>query len=184
MVIIVGSSIGSVMKLLDLDRCYSVTRIPVEGGHELVLYNFHLSAYTSDGTIANEQLELVLGSMAEEYAKGNYVIGGGDFNKDILGDSSVYFGQADQEYTWAQPIPQEVLDKYPQLTLRAPLDENNPVPTCRNADGPYHQGQYVLTIDGFITSANVEMTGIHVVDTDFAYSDHNPVMMDFTLLAE
>ena len=174
----------SVMKLLDLDRCYSVSRIPVEGGHELVLYNFHLSAYTSDGTIANEQLELVLASMAAEYAKGNYVIGGGDFNKDILGDSHVYFGASDKEYTWAQPIPQEILDRHPELTLHAPLDEENPIPTCRNADGPYHQGQYVLTIDGFITSANVAMNDIHVVDTGFAYSDHNPVMMDFTLLAE
>lgn len=173
----------SVMKLVDLDRCYSVTRIPVADGHELVVYNFHLSAYTSDGTIAVEQLELVLASMTEEYAKGNYVIGGGDFNKDILGDSSVYFGKSDIEYTWAQPIPREILDKYPDLTLQAPLDEANPVPTCRNADGPYHQGQYVLTIDGFITSANVAVSGSRVVDTGFAYSDHNPVVMEFTLLA-
>ena len=38
------------MKLLDLDRCYSVSRIPTA----LVLYNLHLSAYTSDGAIATE----------------------------------------------------------------------------------------------------------------------------------
>ena len=44
----------SVMKLVDLDRCYSVSRIPMENGRELVLYNLHLSAYTSDGTIATE----------------------------------------------------------------------------------------------------------------------------------
>ena len=48
------------MKLLDLDRCYSVSRIPVESGRELVLYDLHLSAYTSDGSIATEQLELLL----------------------------------------------------------------------------------------------------------------------------
>ena len=34
------------MKLLDLDRCYSVSRIPTASGKELVLYNLHLSAYT------------------------------------------------------------------------------------------------------------------------------------------
>lgn len=168
-------------KFLDLDRCYSVTRIPVEGGRELVLVNFHLSAYTSDGTIANEQLDIVLGQMAQEYQKGNYVIAGGDFNKDILGDSSVYFGKGDKEYTWAQPIPEAVLAKYPDLQLQAPLDADNPVPTCRNADGPYHQGQYVLTIDGFITSPNVEVVSNRVVDTQFACSDHNPVVMEFVL---
>ena len=43
---------GGFMKLLDLDRCYSVSRIPAEGGKELVLYDLHLSAYTSDGTKA------------------------------------------------------------------------------------------------------------------------------------
>ena len=48
------------MKLVDLDRCYSVSRVPLENGRELVLYNFHLSAYTSDGTIAEEQLEMLL----------------------------------------------------------------------------------------------------------------------------
>ena len=47
-------------KLLDLDRCYSVSHIPVDGGKALALYNFHLSAYTSDGTIATEQLTLLL----------------------------------------------------------------------------------------------------------------------------
>ena len=172
-----------VMKLVDLDRCYSVSRVPVEGGRELVLINFHLSAYTSDGVIANEQLLLVLGDMQAEYDKGNYVIAGGDFNKDILGDSSVYFGKGDKEYTWAQPIPEEVLAQYPDMELQAPLDESKPVPTCRNADGPYHEGQYVLTIDGFITSPNVEVTSEQVVDTRFAYSDHNPVVMEFVLRA-
>lgn len=170
----------TVMKMLDLDRCYSVVRIPVANGKELVLYNMHLSAYTSDGTIANEQLRLLIEDMRAEYEKGNYVVGGGDFNKDILGDSSVYFGKSDIEYTWAQPIPKGLFDGT-GLKLVAPLDEAAPVPSCRNADGPYHEGQYVLTIDGFIVSDNVTVSASQVVDTGFAYSDHNPVEMAFTL---
>lgn len=167
-------------KFLDLDRCYSVNRIPVDGGGELVLYNLHLSAYTSDGTIANEQLRLLLGDMQSEYEKGNWCIAGGDFNKDLLGDSSVYFGASDIEYTWAQPIPPETFDGV-EIQLVAPLDEANPVPSCRNADGPYHEGQYVLTVDGFLISPNVALTESRVVDTLFRYSDHNPVYLDFTL---
>ena len=171
---------NTVMKLLDLDRCYSVSRIPTANGKELVIYDFHLSAYTSDGTIANEQLKMLLAEMQAEYDKGNYCIAGGDFNKDILGDSSVYFGKSDIEYTWAQPIPEGTLDGY-NISLAAPLDEAAPVPSCRNADGPYHQGQYVLTIDGFLISDNVEMKEANVIDLAFKYSDHNPVYMNFSL---
>ena len=167
-------------KLLDLDRCYSKNRIPVKGGGELIVYDFHLSAYTSDGTIATEQLELLLADVEEEYAKGNYCIAGGDFNKDILGDSSVYFGKSDKEYTWAQPLPDGLLDGY-HVTLVAPLDKDSPVPSCRNADSAYHEGQYVLTIDGFIVTDNISVSDSSVVDTGFAYSDHNPVDMHFTL---
>ena len=171
---------NSLMKFLDLDRCYSVSRIPTDGGKELVLYNLHLSAYTSDGTIATQQLKLLLADMQSEFKKGNYCIAGGDFNKDILGDSSVHFGKSDTEYTWALPIPEGTFDGY-DISLVAPLDEASPVPSCRNADGPYHNGQYVLTVDGFMVSANVEVKESKVFDYGFKYSDHNPVYMTFTL---
>ena len=170
---------NGLMKFLDLDRCYSVSRIPVTGG-ELVLYNLHLSAYTSDGTIATEQLRLLLSEMQKEYEAGNWCIAGGDFNKDLLGDSSRWWGHADKEYTWAQPIPEETFSGV-NIVLVAPLDEADPVPSCRNADGPYHQGQYVLTVDGFLVSPNVEVRESRVVDNGFANSDHNPVELRFVL---
>lgn len=62
--------------ILDLDRCYSVSRIPVENGKTLCLYNAHLSAYISDSQIAMKQLELLLSDMAAEYEAGNYVVCG------------------------------------------------------------------------------------------------------------
>jgi endonuclease/exonuclease/phosphatase family metal-dependent hydrolase len=168
-------------KLLDLDRCYSKNKISVDGGRELVLYNFHLSAYTSDGTIATEQLKILVNDMEIEYNKGNYIIAGGDFNKDLLIDSSVYFGKSDIEYTWAQPMDETLLNAK-HITKVAPLDEANPVPSCRNADGPYHVGQYVLTIDGFLVTQNVEVMSSNVINTNFKYSDHNPVYMTFKLI--
>lgn len=171
---------NGVTKLLDLDRCYSKNRISADNGAELVVYNFHLSAYTSDGTIATEQLKLILSDMQGEYEKGNYCIAGGDFNKDLLGDSSVYFGAADKEYTWAQPIPEGTFDGF-NVSLVAPFDENAPVPSCRNADSAYHAGQFILTVDGFLVSDNVKVKTASVIDTGFAYSDHNPVKMTFVL---
>ena len=168
------------IKFLDLDRCYSVNRVPVQGGGELVLYNLHLSAYTSDGTIATEQLRRLLGDMQAEYEAGNWCVAGGDFNKDLLGDSSQYFTAADTVYTWAQPIPADTFDGV-DIALVAPLDEDSPVPSCRNADGPYNDRQYVLTVDGFLVSPNVAVEESRVIDTGFAYSDHNPVEMTISL---
>lgn len=170
----------SLMKLVDLDRCYSVNRIPVEGGKELVLYNFHLSAYSSDGTIATEQLQMLLMDMQTEYDKGNYCIAGGDFNKDLLGGSE-RFGRPEMNYNWAQPIPEGTFEVY-DVALAAPYDEDIPVPSCRNADGPYSDAQFVVTVDGFMVSANVQVVDSAVLDTGFAYSDHNPVEMHFRLV--
>ena len=169
-----------VSKIVDLDRCYSKSRIPAEDGSELVLYNFHLSAYTTDGTIATEQLKLLLEDMKKEYAAGNHCVAGGDCNKDLLGNSEEYFGKADKEYSWAQPIPEGTFDGFP-VSLVAPLDENDPVPSCRNSDSAYHEGQYVLTVDGFLVTDNVKVVSSEVIDTGFEYSDHNPVTMSFVL---
>lgn len=173
-----------VTKILDLDRCYSVSRIPVSDGKELCLYNLHLSAYTSDGKIADEQLALLLSDMQAEYEAGNYVVGGGDFNKDLLeGGSEAHFGVSTEDYTWAQPIRFDLLDAT-DIRLIAPEGENGAVPSVRNADGPYHDGQLVLTVDGFLVSPNVEVAQSHVIDTGFSCSDHNPIVMTITLLAE
>jgi len=169
-----------VWKFLDLDRCYSVSRLPVDNERELVLINAHLSAYTKDGSIADAQLHQLAAEMAEEYRKGNYVICGGDFNKDLLGDSSAVFGASGEEYSWAQPFP---ADSVPEgLGLVAPLDEERPVASCRNADRPYDADTaYTLTVDGFLVSDNVSVEKSGVADTGFAWSDHNPVYMEFRL---
>ena len=170
----------SLMKLVDLDRCYTVSRVPTENGKTLVLYNFHLSAYTSDGKIAVEQLKRMLADMKSEADAGNYVIGAGDFNKDLLGNSGEIFGVSGEKYTWAQPFPTELLEGT-GIALVAPYDPANPVASCRNADGPYNPDQFRITIDGFLVSGNVTVTSSRVIETEFAYSDHNPVALTFSL---
>lgn len=170
----------SLMKLVDLDRCYSVSRIPTDNGRELVLYNLHLSAYTSDGTIAIEQLEMLLSDMQAEYEKGNYCIGGGDFNKDVVGRGVEAFGIEETEFSWAQPIPSFVFESN-EMHLVAPYDESNPIASCRNPSEAYWAGQYQITVDGFLVSPNVTVVESYVVDARFECSDHNPVYMTFVL---
>lgn len=171
----------NVAKVLDLDRCYSVTRVPTDNGKELVLINFHLSAYTTDPTIGNQQLQMIYKTVEEEYNKGNYVICGGDFNKDLLGNCTELFGvKTEQSESWCKPFPKEDLPAF--MKLVAPFDENNPVATCRSAGEPYELGKTVrYTLDGFMVTDNVEVREIHAVDADFDYSDHNPVNMTFKL---
>ena len=41
----------SFSKFFDLDRCYSVSRIPVDNGKELVIFNLHMSAYGNSDEI-------------------------------------------------------------------------------------------------------------------------------------
>ena len=167
----------SLNKFFDLDRAYSSSVIETSNGKNLVLYNVHLSAYTSDGTISNEQLKILSEDMKKEYDKGNYVIAAGDFNKDMLGDSSKYFERAEGEFNWAAPFETSLLPK----DFSAHTGEN--VPTCRNADAPFKGDgtDFVLSVDGIITSPNVEVVACETVDTKFAYSDHNSVKMEFIL---
>ncbi|MCQ2554965.1 MAG: endonuclease/exonuclease/phosphatase family protein [Clostridia bacterium] len=167
-------------KLLDLDRCYSITRAKVSNGKELVLVNFHLTAYTSDPTVISNQIMMLNDELVEEYSKGNYIIAGGDFNSDLLKSSADIFGVSGEDYNWAKPFPIEKMSQ--DLTLYAPFDESNPVPSCRNADGPYDkETQFQITIDGFLCSNNIEVTYCNVIDNQFLNSDHNPVQMKFIL---
>jgi hypothetical protein len=169
----------SVMKIIDLDRCYSVSRVPVDNGRELILYNVHLSAYTADESIVRGQMEMLAEDMAAEYAAGNYVVCGGDFNCDLPGDSMEIFGVYG-DFGWAKPFDTSILPD--GLTLVAPLDRAAPVPSARNADGEYVEGtSFVITLDGFIVSDNVEVVASDVIDTGFEHSDHNPVYLDFVL---
>ena len=169
-----------IAKVLDLDRCYAINRLPAADGKELVLINLHLSAYTTDPTIADRQLQMLYDDMVKEYEAGNYVICGGDFNKDLLGNSPEIFGVSGEEYSWAQPLPKDDIPE--DFRLIAPFDADHPVASCRNADAPWDpQTNFQVTLDGFLVSDNVTVLTSRVVDTQFAYSDHNPVQMQFRL---
>lgn len=170
-------------RFLDLDRCYSVSRVPVRGGGELVLYNVHTSAYGAGEEVRALQMRMLLEDMASEYEKGNYCVCGGDFNHDFTGDSTVVFNGSGASYGWAQPFPEDILAEYGVISRAADYD-GELVPTCRNCDVPYDENTFTLITDGFLVSRNVEVTYVRNVDTGFEYSDHNPVEMRFVLKAE
>lgn len=171
---------NSLSKYFDLDRAYSVSFIKTDNGKNLVIYNVHLSAYTSDGTIADDQLKMLSEDMQAQYEKGNYIIVAGDFNKDLLGDSSKYFKRSEGEYNWAAALNNNLL---PQ-GIKSYSGTN--APSCRNAEAPFKGDgtDFVLSVDGALVSENIEVLSCETVDTSFAYSDHNPVKLKFVLKPE
>lgn len=167
-------------KILDLDRCYDISRIPVENGKELVLINTHLSAYGTEEGQGNAQLEMIFQDMKAEYEKGNYVICGGDFNHDFTGNSKEYFNPGtDKDYSWCEPFPDNIM---PEGFYKCTDYAEGMVASIRNADIPYSEKSFTATLDGFVVSKNIECDYVQVKDYGFKYTDHNPVVMKFKLL--
>ena len=169
----------SVKKIVDLDRCYCISRIPADNGKELIIINTHLSAYGTDAAQGNAQLEMMFGDMKAEYDKGNYVICGGDFNHDFTNTSKEYFNPGtDKTYSWCEPFPDDIIpDGFSKCTDYA----EGMVHTTRYANIPYGEDSFVVILDGFIVSDNVECTYVQNIDTGYKYTDHNPAVMKFKL---
>ena len=163
-------------RVANLKRCMLVTRIPIENREEqeLVVVNFHLEAY-DDGEGKAAQSEQLLQFLQAEYEKGNYVIAGGDFNQTFPDTLEQYPIKSTSD--WTPSILEELPDGWQYA-----YDSN--VPTCRLLNQPYQpssdETQYYV-IDGFLVSPNVAVRSVETINEDFAYSDHNPVVLDITL---
>ncbi|MDO4912778.1 MAG: endonuclease [Lactobacillus sp.] len=163
-----------VSKYFDLDRCFSISYLPVKNGKYLVLINSHMSAYDKGGVYRKKQLNMLKKVMEKEYAKGNYVICGGDFNHALSPKLLTYFKSAQKVPDWVAVISQKDMKN-----MKVVYAKN--APTARGDDIPYKKDYtYTTVIDGFIVSPNVKATA-HNIDTGFKYSDHNPVKLDFVL---
>ena len=169
---------GFTARFFDLDRCFSLSRLPVEGGGELSLINVHMSAFDEGGIIRAKQMELLSETLKEEYAKGNWVIVGGDYNH-VLNHDAEAFESRQLIPGWITMFDHASL---PEGFSVVQAENAFSVATCRSTDIPYTPGvNYSAVIDGFIVSPNVKAAAENI-DANFEYSDHNPVLLRFTLL--
>ena len=167
------------VRLGNLKRCLLVDRIRLDGEDEkeLVLVNLHLEAYDSgEGKI--EQTKLLAQILNEEREKGNYVIAGGDFNQAFTEEEQTLY-QIPGDLWRPGQLDGEVFGEGWQL-LTDPT-----VPTCRSLDKPLEGAdaeyfQYYV-IDGFIVSDNVKVESLETQSLHFTATDHNPVVLKFTL---
>ena len=186
----------SFTKFFDLDRCYSISRVPVDNGKELVIFELHMSAYGNSDAIREGQIRMLSEDMQKEYEAGNYVICCGDFNHDLKAadtqskasdaDNNTQTGSEDsaEPESWAYPFPRSELPEHFSFCLDqlSEDEKNNLWNSARNADMEYVPGEtYTVTLDGFIISDNVECTKYENVNTGYSYSDHDPVYMEFQL---
>ena len=128
---------------------------------------------SGEGKIA--QTKMLWEILEREYAKGNYVIAGGDFNQMFPGTEEKYPIFATE--FWVPGILEEsdLPDGWQYV-----FDESTP--TCRLLDKPYDEkSSQRYVIDGFIISPNVELLYAETIDCGFEYSDHNPVLMEIIL---
>ncbi|MBQ9942384.1 MAG: endonuclease [Christensenellaceae bacterium] len=154
----------------NLKRCLLVTRLPVKGSNkELVIVNLHLEAY-DDGEGRIAQSKMLMEFLEAEYAKGNYVIAGGDFNQAFPGTLEKYPIAEGAEWQPGQ-LEQAALSVGWEYAF------DSSAATCRLLDKPYADDSQKYVIDGFILSPNVQLVEVKTQDLGFAYADHNPVRL-------
>lgn len=162
------------VSIANLKRCLMVTRLAVEGSDkQVVLINLHLEAY-DDGEGKIAQTKLLMQVLEKEYAKGNYVIAGGDFNQSFPGVLDKY-PVADDVWT-----PGMLEERSLPSGFKYVFDEESA--TCRLLDRPLDEGSQLYVLDGFIVSPNVKVDLVDTVELGFVNSDHNPVKLQVTLL--
>ena len=187
----------SLSKLFDLDRCFSEIIVDIEGSDKkLHIVNSHMSAYDKGGVIRAKQIEELNAYMKECQEKGDYVVIGGDYNHDLITYNPDFSYTKDNipfyvnkkapdwvSYFYDENGTSEFIDGYSIVT-----SDNNP--TCRNNDMEWEPGKtFTCVVDGYIVSNNIEIVYIENVQTKqgnkgydrFAYSDHEPVYMQFKL---
>jgi endonuclease/exonuclease/phosphatase family metal-dependent hydrolase len=156
-----------------LDRCFIIQRFVVKGEKVLTLINTHNSAF-DDGELRKEQFRMLRKIAKAEYAKGHYVIIGGDWNQNPPGFNPYSIKNGD---TASKNDLPNVAENFMPSSWMWCFDPS--VPTNRDVSQPYQKGQTSTTIlDYFLLSPNLNLKGIKTIDAGFEFSDHNPVVME------
>lgn len=190
---------SSLSKLFDLDRCFSVSQVKVNNDKNLWIVNSHMSAYDKGGTIRAEQVKELRTFLLEKKAANDYIVVGGDWNHDLLTYNNEYsytfeqghraFGMTKKSPDWVSYWFDESHKPLIEDGFKMIASDNHP--TCRNNDMEYDpEKSFVCCVDGFIVSDNVDVVSHQNIQTTngnkgfngFAYSDHDPAMIEFKLL--
>jgi endonuclease/exonuclease/phosphatase family metal-dependent hydrolase len=164
------------LKLFMLDRCFIMQRYKLKDGHELVLINTHNSAFDNADVLRQYELWMLRGFLLAEYAEGNYVVVGGDWNENPPGYNNVKYFSCFRKKAGLPMIPENYLPENWHWAYDPKM------PTNRDVDAAYRPGYtQTTTIDYFVTSPNVIVEDVKAIPTGFEFSDHQPVYMRIRL---
>jgi len=163
-------------KLFLLDRCFILSRFPLENGKDLVILNTHNSAYVVNKSLRVKELQIIKDKMIEEYKKGNYVIAGGDWNANPPSFK-----------------PENGFNGHKFFASTVQMDNNTmpdgwkwaydaTAPTNRQNYKPFVKGENPTTVlDYFLVSPNIDVLNTKTIDLNFKDSDHNPCFIKVRL---
>lgn len=149
--------------LFYLKRCMLVEEYQL-AKKKLIVINLHLSSFDKNNLFRTEQFHHMLRFIEKQYdGRKNAIIVGGDFNY-LLNKDDLQMDTPD----WLERLPEEFYDSkfkpvYPK-TGHTML-----------SDGKGY------TIDGFLVSPNIKVQHCKVIEDNFEHSNHNPVLMSFTV---
>lgn len=158
-----------------LDRCLLESRIPLESGKELVVINSHNSAYDG-GKLKPLEMAYLKEFLLAEYAKGNYVVVGADWNQcppDFAYDS---FSAGNEDDYYQDNIAVDFMPEGWQWAF------DPKVATNRKNAAKFEEGKTFTTlIDFYLLSPNVTLLEVEGVSLNFENSDHQPVKLKIQL---
>ena len=162
-------------KIFYLERCLLMQRYKLAAGKELIVINTHFEAY-DDGSVKKQQMALTKTILEEEYAKGNYVVLGGDWN---IAPPSF------NVHTWEkEPEDQQLYLKNndPNYVPGWSYAYDSTTATNRKNKYPFDKNKtFTTVIDYYFTSPNIEVEEVKGIDMGFDFSDHQPVKMRIRL---
>jgi len=138
-----------------------------------VVMNIHLSAFDEGGNIRVQQYEKLLEIAGEYYADGKRVVIGGDWNMQLT-PTDFPHNTKEKDLFWLKTLPTEKLSPGWQLVF------DPAIATVRTNERPFIKGEnYTTIIDGFLVSPNVDVVSVQGIDTNFEFTDHQPVLAKF-----
>ncbi|MCK9218793.1 MAG: hypothetical protein PHF97_01325 [Bacteroidales bacterium] len=162
-------------RLAMLKRCFLIMKFSLDNGKELVVINIHNSAYDFTGELREKEIRILSIYLKQEFRKGNYVIAGGDWNSNPPGYKPQKVVSGDLVVPLDNPVDSSLFPGW-QFVFDSRESSN------RFTDMPYLKGKTRTTlIDFFLVSPNIMVKKVHTISTNFANSDHQPVMLKIQL---
>ncbi len=164
------------MKVFMLDRCFIMQRYKLKNSHELIVINTHNSAFENADMLRQYELWMLRSFILQEYAQGNYVVLGGDWNQNPPDYANMKYYSSYRKKQGTPVIPEDYLPEDWHWAY------DKKIPTNRDVNEAYRPGLTpTTTYDFFVTSPNVVVEQVQTIACGFEFSDHQPVYMRIRL---